>query len=81
MQLVTTHRPTLELPASLVADAASAPKILALIARAETAYQTELSHAFADMSEKAFKSLRRALPLTRQKLDWDKARRLCMSFR
>jgi capping protein alpha len=45
-----------------------------LISKEESAHQTSLNDAFQDMSEKAFKTLRRALPLTRQKLDWDKVR-------
>jgi capping protein alpha len=48
--------------------------VLALIADQEGAYQESLGDAYHEMGEKAFKGLRRALPLTRQKLDWDKVR-------
>ena len=50
----------------------TAEKILAIIEHEESKYQNSLSDAYQEMSEKTFKSLRRALPLTRQKLDWDK---------
>ena len=51
---------------------AAASKIFALIETEETRLQTSLNDAYHEMSEKAFKGLRRALPLTRQKIDWDK---------
>ena len=38
----------------------------------ETRLQTSLNDSYHEMGEKAFKGLRRALPLTRQKIDWDK---------
>ncbi|KAJ7935558.1 F-actin capping protein alpha subunit [Mycena leptocephala] len=50
----------------------SASKILALIEDEEGKYQTSLNDTYQEMGEKTFKGLRRALPLTRQKLDWDK---------
>lgn len=70
VQLQTTYTPTLTLPPSLTPS--SAPKILAIIAEKEGEHERALSDAYADLGEKSFKSLRRALPLTRQKLDWDK---------
>jgi len=72
VQLSTSFSPTIPLPESLTTAPASATKILALIEKEESEHQTALNDAFQDMSEKAFKTLRRALPLTRQKLDWDK---------
>ncbi|EJD39947.1 F-actin capping protein, alpha subunit [Auricularia subglabra TFB-10046 SS5] len=73
VQLATTHKPTLDLPSSLhTPEPANASKILALIEREESAHESALSAAFQDMADKSFKSLRRALPLTKQKLDWDK---------
>lgn len=49
-----------------------AAKVLALIADEEGKYQTSLNDTYQEMGEKTFKALRRALPLTRQKIDWDK---------
>jgi capping protein (actin filament) muscle Z-line, alpha len=51
---------------------AAASKIVALIEDEEGKYQTSLNDAYQEMGEKTSKGLRRALPLTRQKLDWDK---------
>lgn len=42
------------------------------IAKVEKAYQEELNKAFGQLSEGAFKGLRRQLPITRQKIDWEK---------
>ncbi|KAF2124010.1 F-actin-capping protein subunit alpha [Dothidotthia symphoricarpi CBS 119687] len=42
------------------------------IAQAEKKYQEDLNKAFASLSEGAFKSLRRQLPITRQKIEWEK---------
>ncbi|ERS99883.1 hypothetical protein HMPREF1624_03250 [Sporothrix schenckii ATCC 58251] len=42
------------------------------IASLEKAYQEELNKKFLSLSEGAFKSLRRQLPVTRQKIEWDK---------
>ena len=42
------------------------------IASAEKRYQEELNRGFTSLSEGAFKGLRRQLPVTRQKIEWDK---------
>ena len=42
------------------------------IAEVERKYQEDLNRAFGALSEGAFKGLRRQLPITRQKIDWDK---------
>jgi capping protein alpha len=74
VQLATTHDVSLALPTAVVTSspAAAASKILALIEDEEGTYQTSLNTTYHEMGEKTFKGLRRALPLTRQKLDWDK---------
>ena len=50
----------------------SAAEIVKSIAGIERKYQEELNRAFGALSEGAFKTLRRQLPITRQKIDWDK---------
>jgi capping protein (actin filament) muscle Z-line, alpha len=42
------------------------------IALVEKRYQDELNQAFTQLSEGAFKGLRRQLPVTRQKVEWEK---------
>ena len=42
------------------------------ISAAEKKYQEELNRGFVSLSEGAFKGLRRQLPVTRQKIEWDK---------
>ena len=74
VQLETKHQASIALPTSIVTSSPgpSATKVLALIADQEGAYQESLGDTYHEMGEKTFKGLRRALPLTRQKLDWDK---------
>lgn len=49
-----------------------AAEVIKTIAKIEKEYQEKLNDAFGQLSEGAFKSLRRQLPITRQKIDWDK---------
>lgn len=42
------------------------------ISNSEKKYQEELNRGFTSLSEGAFKGLRRQLPVTRQKIEWDK---------
>ncbi|KAK1230703.1 F-actin-capping protein subunit alpha [Marasmius sp. AFHP31] len=74
VQLSTTHTISIPLTSAIVTSPPTnaASKIVALIETEERNYQNSLSDSYHEMSEKTFKSLRRALPLTRQKLDWDK---------
>ncbi|KAF3917858.1 hypothetical protein ABW20_dc0106645 [Dactylellina cionopaga] len=51
----------------------SSADITRAIGTIEKKYQEELNRAFGALSEGAFKSLRRQLPVTRQKMDWQKA--------
>jgi len=51
---------------------ASATEIVRQIALAEKKYQEELNRGFNALSEGAFKGLRRQLPVTRQKVEWEK---------
>jgi capping protein alpha len=74
VQLATDHTLSISLPSAVVksSPASSASKILALVEDEEGKYQTSLNDTYHEMGEKTFKGLRRALPMTRQKLDWDK---------
>ncbi|EIM81662.1 F-actin capping protein alpha subunit [Stereum hirsutum FP-91666 SS1] len=74
VQLETQHTASISLPPTISSSSPgpSASKILALIEDEESKYQTALNNTYQDMGEKTFKGLRRALPLTRQKIDWDK---------
>jgi hypothetical protein len=53
-------------------QSASASAIAREIAVSEKKYQEELNKGFNSLSEGAFKGLRRQLPITRQKIEWDK---------
>ena len=74
VQLSTTHAVSLALPPAIspAGGASAASKVLALVESEESRYQTSLNDTYAEMGEKTFKGLRRALPMTRSKLDWDK---------
>ncbi|EJC97914.1 F-actin capping protein, alpha subunit [Fomitiporia mediterranea MF3/22] len=75
VQLSTSHSLSFALPPTISANSPpvqASDKIIALIEHEEGKYQASLNDAYQGMSEKTFKGLRRALPLTRQKLDWDK---------
>jgi capping protein alpha len=50
----------------------SAESIMSRIAAAERDYQEELNRGFVQMAEGSFKNLRRQLPITRQKVEWEK---------
>ena len=65
---------SLSLPSAILQSSPtpSAAKVLALIESEEGEYQTSLTETYQNMSEKTYKSLRRALPMTRSKMDWDK---------
>ncbi|EHA50729.1 F-actin-capping protein subunit alpha [Pyricularia oryzae 70-15] len=51
---------------------ATGSAIVKEIGSSEKKYQEELNRGFTDLSEGAFKGLRRQLPVTRQKIEWDK---------
>ena len=74
VQLSTTHAVSLALPPAISPSGgtSAASKVLALIGAEEGRYQTSLNDAYAEMSEKTFKGLRRALPMTRSKLEWER---------
>ncbi len=52
--------------------AASASEIMKAIARVEKGWQEEMNRGFSRLSEGEFKGLRRQLPVTRQKVEWEK---------
>ncbi|MCJ1420864.1 F-actin-capping protein subunit alpha [Xylographa parallela] len=59
-------------PLTLTLASASATEVVRQMALAERRYQEELNRGFAALSEGAFKGLRRQLPVTRQKVEWEK---------
>jgi capping protein alpha len=59
-------------PVKIPINSVTAESIISRIATAERDYQEELNRAFVRMAEGAFKGLRRQLPITRQKVEWEK---------
>lgn len=61
-----------EKPVTASISSGTGAGIVKEIAAAEKRYQEELNKGFTNLSEGAFKGLRRQLPVTRQKIEWDK---------
>ncbi|CAG8304793.1 unnamed protein product [Penicillium salamii] len=59
-------------PLSINIPSVSAESIVSKIAAAERDYQEALNRAFVQTAEGSFKGLRRQLPITRQKVEWEK---------
>ena len=59
---------------------AAAAEVVRRIAGVERAYQEELNRGFGRLSEGEFKGLRRQLPVTRQKVEWEKIGGYRVSF-
>ncbi len=72
VRLLTNKSLSLPLSSSSSSSTPSATEIMKQIAQAEKKYQEELNRAFGNLSEGAFKGLRRQLPVTRQRVEWEK---------
>ncbi|KAL8845566.1 MAG: hypothetical protein Q9205_001976 [Flavoplaca limonia] len=73
VRLTTTKKiPETKVEASSASSSSAAAEIMRKIAGVEKAYQEELNRGFGRLSEGEFKGLRRQLPVTRQKVEWEK---------
>lgn len=61
-----------EVPETSIGGGGAAGEVIRVMARIEKAWQEELNRGFGRLSEGEFKSLRRQLPVTRQKVEWEK---------
>ena len=68
MRLVTSK----QIPQTSISGPSAASDVMRQIAQIERKYQEELNRGFTNLSEGSFKSLRRQLPVTRQKVEWEK---------
>lgn len=74
VQLQASHNPKIKSPLEgLPTTEEEAKKLIKAISESDRAYQAHINVLYEDkLSEKLFRSLRRALPITREKINWDK---------
>ncbi|WWC60950.1 uncharacterized protein I303_103527 [Kwoniella dejecticola CBS 10117] len=72
VQLATSHSASFPLPTEEINGQTIPSQIVTTISKIETAYHLELNDVYGELGDKAFRALRRALPVTRQKMDWEK---------
>lgn len=68
VQLSTTFKSNSDLGATPSPEA-----VVASIKSSESSFQRQLGETYGELSDATFRNLRRALPKTRSKLDWDRA--------
>lgn len=61
-------------------NVSGADAVVREIAKAENKFQEELNRAFVQLAEGSFKGLRRQLPVTRQRVEWEKIGGYRVSF-
>lgn len=59
-------------PVSVSLSSSTSLGVVHEISTIEKKFQAKLNESFYELSEGAFKGLRRQLPVTRQKVEWDK---------
>ena len=59
-------------PETNLPSGAKAGDVIREVAKAEKRYQEELNRGFSELNDSSFKGLRRQLPITRQKVEWEK---------
>ncbi|KAJ3157664.1 hypothetical protein HDU89_000040 [Geranomyces variabilis] len=71
VQLAAEKDVTVVVPEASGDPAAWAHTVVRLITKAEGEFQAALSEKLADLADTIFRTLRRALPITRNKINWD----------
>jgi len=71
VQLTVNTKQSVSVPDTGKPDETAANAFKA-IAKAEQSYQASVESGYATVGDTTFKALRRALPITKQKIDWNK---------